>query len=60
MDRTQFVRVADATPSDDARISDRAPHPPFPPQHQSGPGIESQLRPRPHFEAPFYRPAAKL
>ena len=60
IDRTQFVHVAGAVPSKDDRISERAPQPPFPPQHQSGPGIESLLRPRPQFEAPFYRPAAKL
>jgi NAD(P)-dependent dehydrogenase (short-subunit alcohol dehydrogenase family) len=36
------------------------PHPPFPPQHQPKPGIESNLRPRPRFQAPEYRGAAKL
>jgi NAD(P)-dependent dehydrogenase (short-subunit alcohol dehydrogenase family) len=56
--RTQFVRVATG-PEAEANC-ERTPRPPFPPQHQSGPGIESQLRPRPHFEAPFYRPAGKL
>ena len=58
--RTQFVRVANGAPSDEAANGERTPRPPFPPQHQSGPGIESRLSPRPRFEAPFYRPAGKL
>jgi NAD(P)-dependent dehydrogenase (short-subunit alcohol dehydrogenase family) len=36
------------------------PELPFPEQHQAPPGIESQLEPRPRFEAPRYRAAAKL
>jgi NAD(P)-dependent dehydrogenase (short-subunit alcohol dehydrogenase family) len=36
------------------------PTPPFPPQHQSKPGIESRLRPRPEFKAPEYRGSDKL
>ncbi len=36
------------------------PKPPFPEQHQSAPGIEENLEPRPQFEAPHYRPAGKL
>jgi NAD(P)-dependent dehydrogenase (short-subunit alcohol dehydrogenase family) len=36
------------------------PKPPFPPQHQPKPGIESKLRPRPRYEAPEYRGAGKL
>jgi NAD(P)-dependent dehydrogenase (short-subunit alcohol dehydrogenase family) len=38
----------------------RKPKSPYPPQHQEKPGIESQLRPRPRYEAPQYRPAGKL
>ena len=38
----------------------RHPHPPFPPQHQRKPGIESKLRPRPQYRAPEYRGADKL
>jgi NAD(P)-dependent dehydrogenase (short-subunit alcohol dehydrogenase family) len=60
MGRTQFVRVANGPPAGVAATGERTPRPPFPPQHQTGPGIESQLRPRPQFEAPFYRPAGKL
>jgi NAD(P)-dependent dehydrogenase (short-subunit alcohol dehydrogenase family) len=36
------------------------PQPPFPPQHQPKPGIESKIRPRPRYEAPEYRGAGKL
>lgn len=36
------------------------PRPPFPAQHQESPGDESQLRPRPQYEAPHYKPAGKL
>jgi len=36
------------------------PRPPFPEQHQPKPGIESELDPRPRFEARRYRPADKL
>ena len=41
-------------------VADQQPQPPFPKQHQSAPGLESKLRPRPRYEAPAYRPAAKL
>jgi NAD(P)-dependent dehydrogenase (short-subunit alcohol dehydrogenase family) len=36
------------------------PKPPFPEQHQDKPGIESQLQPRPEYQAPEYRAAGKL
>jgi NAD(P)-dependent dehydrogenase (short-subunit alcohol dehydrogenase family) len=36
------------------------PQPPFPPQHQPKPGIESEIRPRPQYQAPEYRGANKL
>ena len=36
------------------------PKPPFPPQHQPKPGIESQVNPRPQYKAPEYRGADKL
>jgi NAD(P)-dependent dehydrogenase (short-subunit alcohol dehydrogenase family) len=38
----------------------RQPKPPFPRQHQSKPGLESKVTPRPHFSAPRYRAAGKL
>jgi NAD(P)-dependent dehydrogenase (short-subunit alcohol dehydrogenase family) len=36
------------------------PKSPFPPQHQDKPGIESQLTPRPQYQAPLYQGAGKL
>jgi short chain dehydrogenase len=36
------------------------PKSPQPKQHQSKPGIESKIRPRPRYEAPHYRAAGKL
>jgi NAD(P)-dependent dehydrogenase (short-subunit alcohol dehydrogenase family) len=36
------------------------PKPPFPPQHQDKPGIESELEPRPEYQAPLYRGSGKL
>jgi NAD(P)-dependent dehydrogenase (short-subunit alcohol dehydrogenase family) len=36
------------------------PKPPFPRQHQSKPGLESRVNPRPKFVAPRYRAAGKL
>ena len=36
------------------------PHPPFPPQHQAKPGIESRVRPRPKYKASEYRGSDKL
>jgi NAD(P)-dependent dehydrogenase (short-subunit alcohol dehydrogenase family) len=43
-----------------APSSPRKPAPPFPRQHQDGPGLESELKPAPKFEAPDYRAAGKL
>jgi hypothetical protein len=36
------------------------PKPPFAKQRQDAPGIESELKPRPRFEAPLYKAAGKL
>ncbi|HYV99049.1 MAG TPA: SDR family oxidoreductase [Gemmatimonadaceae bacterium] len=38
----------------------RKPKPPFPPQHQRKPGLESKVHPRPQYRAPDYRAANKL
>jgi NAD(P)-dependent dehydrogenase (short-subunit alcohol dehydrogenase family) len=43
-----------------APSSARKPKPPFPKQHQDGPGIESELKPAPKYEAPDYCAAGKL
>src|SRR5512142_3129477 len=37
-----------------------APKPPFPEQHQQAPGLESELRPTPRYEAEAYKAAGKL
>jgi NAD(P)-dependent dehydrogenase (short-subunit alcohol dehydrogenase family) len=47
------------TPIDEPQIQ-AEPKPPFPPQHQEKPGLESELEPRPRYLAPRYRPAGKL
>lgn len=36
------------------------PKSPMPPQHQERPGLESKMKPRPHYLAPHYRGADKL
>jgi len=36
------------------------PKPPFPPQHQDKPGIESGMKPRPKYLAPLYKGSGKL
>jgi NAD(P)-dependent dehydrogenase (short-subunit alcohol dehydrogenase family) len=38
----------------------KEPRPPFPKQHQDSPGLESELSPKPRFEAGEYKAAGKL
>src|SRR5688572_27699212 len=38
----------------------KEPRPPFPKQHQESPGLESELEPKPRFEAGEYKAAGKL
>lgn len=38
----------------------KEPKSPMPAQHQQKPGLESKIKPRPRYEAPYYRGAAKL
>jgi NAD(P)-dependent dehydrogenase (short-subunit alcohol dehydrogenase family) len=38
----------------------KQPRPPFPKQHQESPGLESELTPKPRFEAGEYKAAGKL
>src|SRR5262245_45117659 len=47
-------------PPNSAGAEMKEPKPPFPPQHQERPGIESRIRPRPRYEALEYKPAGKL
>ena len=42
------------------RSTSRKPKAPFTPQHRRGPGLESNITPRPRFEAPDYRGSGKL
>lgn len=48
------------TPHDATLVADQQPQPPFPKQHQRGPGLESKLEARPRYAADEYRPAGKL
>lgn len=43
-----------------ATISDKEPKPPFPKQHLDKPGLESDLDPKPRYQARAYKPAGKL
>ena len=43
-----------------SRSNARKPKPPFKPQHQRRPGLESKITPRPRFEAPEYQGSGKL
>jgi len=43
-----------------AKRSAAQPKPPFPKQNMTPPGLESELDPRPRFEAPHYKGAGKL
>jgi NAD(P)-dependent dehydrogenase (short-subunit alcohol dehydrogenase family) len=46
--------------SSSAPLMQQEPKPPFPKQKQSGVGLESQLTPKPRYEASRYKPAGKL
>ena len=43
-----------------AQSNGTKPKPPFPPQHQSKPGLEARMRPRPRYKAPNYSGSGKL
>ncbi len=45
---------------EEGTLADQEPKPPFPEQHLERPGIESELRPRPRYEALKYKPSGKL
>ncbi|HWL17073.1 MAG TPA: SDR family oxidoreductase [Opitutus sp.] len=59
MRKTSSSPVSRERPSDQPQIKNE-PKPPFPPQHQDAPGLESELDPQPRWRAPNYRPAGKL
>ena len=39
---------------------DDFPRPPFPEQQQPSPGLESEIKPRPAYQAPLYKGSEKL
>ena len=41
-------------------LANKEPKPPFPKQHLEKPGLESELEPRPRYQARSYKPAGKL
>lgn len=53
-------RNASARPERNASARLKEPKPPFPQQHLEKPGLESELVPRPKYEARLYKPAGKL
>src|SRR4051812_17628647 len=57
------AREADKRPQEDKVIQTGArpyPVPPFPEQHQSKPGIEAEIEPRPMYDAPYWKGSGKL
>jgi NAD(P)-dependent dehydrogenase (short-subunit alcohol dehydrogenase family) len=56
--KAQAKPKAESRPVEDGTI--KQPKPPFPKQHQESPGLESELSPRPRFEAGAYKAAGKL
>lgn len=48
-----------STKSAERRI-ERYPKNPLPAQHQDKPGLEAEMKPRPQYAAPHYKPAGKL
>ena len=50
--------LEDRTPSTTEPV--KQPKPPFPKQHQDPPGLESELKPAPRFQAANYKAAGKL
>ena len=54
-DETQAPEKSAAKPQMQAE-----PQPPYPEQHQVAPGLESQLDPKPRYQAARYKPAGKL
>jgi NAD(P)-dependent dehydrogenase (short-subunit alcohol dehydrogenase family) len=58
---TRSKRPAGRTSYESGRQrEEQYPKPPLPEQHQESPGLESEVTPRPKFEAPRYRAAGKL
>jgi NAD(P)-dependent dehydrogenase (short-subunit alcohol dehydrogenase family) len=58
--KTIGTRSAAATTHGNGSRQRREPKSPMPEQHQKKPGLESKVKPRPHYEAPNYKGANKL
>jgi NAD(P)-dependent dehydrogenase (short-subunit alcohol dehydrogenase family) len=58
--RRQTMAARTRTPRQTEVDAPERPKPPFPPQHQEKPGKESELQPRPQYEAKQYRGSGKL
>jgi NAD(P)-dependent dehydrogenase (short-subunit alcohol dehydrogenase family) len=56
----KLMPFARATQPSQAQSPQKEPKPPFPQQHQTRPGIEAEVEPRPRYKAPQYRGADKL
>jgi NAD(P)-dependent dehydrogenase (short-subunit alcohol dehydrogenase family) len=56
---TQRKRKADRNDRGSSKKTEH-PRPPFPKQHQDSPGHESEIEPRPRYEAEAYKAAGKL
>jgi NAD(P)-dependent dehydrogenase (short-subunit alcohol dehydrogenase family) len=56
--RVQRKPAAGRSSTNDGPLEE--PRPPFPKQHQDSPGLESELSPKPRFEAGQYKAAGKL
>jgi NAD(P)-dependent dehydrogenase (short-subunit alcohol dehydrogenase family) len=44
----------------DRDVAEDKPRPPFPPQHQERPGLDTKMTPQPQYKGRHYRPAGKL
>lgn len=58
--RTRATRASARTRRKNEGNQRREPKSPMPEQHQKKPGLESKVKPRPHYEAPNYKGANKL
>lgn len=56
--KSKTQRRSERPPTNDGPI--KQPQPPFAQQHQDAPGLESELSPKPRYEAGEYKAAGKL
>jgi NAD(P)-dependent dehydrogenase (short-subunit alcohol dehydrogenase family) len=60
MNKQNGSQPASGRASADQHKEERRPRPPFGAQKIAPPGVESEMKPRPAYEAPAYKPAGKL